>query len=88
MTVTVEGYGEARVFIKASGNHDNKAQIRATTMDGIVFYTSQVLGQCPIEDFMAAQMVAEALLSNWDSTMSVGLGTFVNADLEKDWPTI
>lgn len=82
----VEGYGPVTVCIESSGNNDNKAQIRAVDEEGIVIYTSCVLGNCPIEDFQVAQMVAQALLSHWDSTMPVGLGTYVNEGLRKDWP--
>lgn len=86
MSVQVEGYRQVSTCIEPSGNNDNKAQIRGIDETGYVIYTSCILTNCPFEDFQAAQLVAEAALKNWDSGMPVGLGTYVNDELSKEWP--
>ena len=86
--VKVQGYGETNVSLETSGNNDDKVKIRAAEKEnGVVFYTSRVLTNCPPEDHISAQFVAMAALRHWDSTMKVGLGSYVNQELEKDWPS-
>lgn len=83
----VEGYGESSVFLELSGNSDDKVQIKAADKEsGIVFYASPVLTDCPPEDWDSIQLAAMAALENWDSTMPEGLGSYVNQELEADWP--